>query len=69
MNWSVDSKVICPVMNHNKPAWPEAAGLGPAAMWTTKIGGKDAFITFKWLHEYHAENRLAGNHFFPESYH
>lgn len=42
----------------------EAAGLGPAAMWGTKIGGKDAFFTFKWLHEYHAENRLAGNHFF-----
>ena len=42
----------------------EAAGIGPAAMWGTTIGGKDAFVTVKWLHEYHAENRLAGNHFF-----
>ena len=40
----------------------EAAGIGPAAMYATKIRGKDLILTAKWLHEVHAEHRLAGDH-------
>ena len=40
----------------------EAAGVGPAALWTTKLFGHDATLIAKWLHEYHAERRLEGDH-------
>jgi hypothetical protein len=42
----------------------EAAGIGPALMYATQIGGKGLFINAKWLHELHAENRLEGDHLF-----
>jgi hypothetical protein len=42
----------------------EAAGIGPAVLWSTKILNTDvAFIT-KWLHEYDAEKRFEGDHVF-----
>jgi hypothetical protein len=42
----------------------EAAGVGPALLWSPKrFGQKIAFIA-KWLHEFHAENRLEGDHVF-----
>ena len=42
----------------------EAAGLGPALMWTKKIGNQDVTLIAKWLHEMHAENRLEGDSIF-----
>jgi hypothetical protein len=42
----------------------EAAGVGPALLWTTKIGDQDVSFIAKWLHEFHAENRLEGDHIF-----
>ena len=42
----------------------EAAGIGPALLWTTKNGNQDVSIIAKWLHEVHAENRLEGDHIF-----
>ena len=42
----------------------EAAGIGPAVMWATKIKNVDLVINAKWLHEFHAENRLEGDHLF-----
>jgi hypothetical protein len=42
----------------------EAAGIGPAILWSPKrFNGNVNFIA-KWLHEYHAENRLEGDHVF-----
>ena len=40
----------------------EAAGIGPALLWITKIAGKDISFIAKWLHEFHAENRIEGDH-------
>jgi hypothetical protein len=40
----------------------EAAGIGPALLWTPNILGKDVPIIAKWLHEFHAENRLEGDY-------
>ena len=42
----------------------EAAGIGPALLWTTKIGDQDVSFIAKWLHEFDAENRLEGDHAF-----
>ena len=42
----------------------EAAGVGPALLWTTRIGGQDVSFIAKWLHEFHAENRIKGDHVF-----
>ena len=42
----------------------EASGVGPALLWSTKIGGQDVSFITKWLHEFHAENRLEGDHIF-----
>ncbi len=42
----------------------EAAGVGPALLWSTRIGDQDVSFIAKWLHEFHAENRLEGNHIF-----
>ena len=42
----------------------EAAGIGPAVMWLPKgFGGNAAFI-LKWFNEFHAENRMEGDHVF-----
>jgi hypothetical protein len=42
----------------------DAAGIGPAILWSPKrFNGNVNFIA-KWLHEYHAENRLEGDHVF-----
>jgi hypothetical protein len=42
----------------------EAAGIGPAIMWAGKAGSADLVVSAKWLHEFHAENRLEGDHVF-----
>ena len=42
----------------------EAAGIGPALLWSTKIGGQDVSFIAKWLPEFHAENRLEGDHIY-----
>jgi hypothetical protein len=42
----------------------EAAGIGPALMWATKIKDLGLVVSAKWLYEFHAENRLEGNHVF-----
>jgi hypothetical protein len=42
----------------------EAAGIGPAILWSTKIADQDVSFIAKWLHEFHAENRLEGDHVF-----
>ena len=42
----------------------EAAGVGPAILWTTKIGKQDVSFIAKWLHDFHAENRLEGDSIF-----
>jgi hypothetical protein len=42
----------------------EASGIGPAIMWIPpKYEGEVAFVA-KWLHEYHSENRIEGDHVF-----
>jgi hypothetical protein len=40
----------------------EAAGVGPAFMWSKKIGGQEVSFIVKWLHEFHAKRRLKGDH-------
>jgi len=42
----------------------EAAGVGPALMYATQFGNQTVTFIAKWLHEFHAENRLEGDHFF-----
>ena len=42
----------------------EAAGAGPALLWTTQVGQQTVSLIAKWLHEFHAERRLEGDHFF-----
>ncbi|MGI9507857.1 MAG: hypothetical protein ACR2QJ_00740, partial [Geminicoccaceae bacterium] len=42
----------------------EAAGIGPALLWTPKIKGKEVNVIVKWLHEFHAKRRLEGDHVF-----
>ena len=42
----------------------EAAGIGPALMWTPKIKDKDVVISAKWLSEFDTERRLEGDHLF-----
>ncbi len=41
----------------------EAAGIGPALMWSTDVGSQNVVFIAKWFHEFHAENRLEGDHF------
>ena len=41
-----------------------AAGIGPAVMWGTRIGDQDVTFIAKWLHEFDADKRLEGDHFF-----
>jgi hypothetical protein len=42
----------------------EAAGIGPAILWIAKVAGQDVSFIAKWLHEYHAERRIEGDHVF-----
>jgi hypothetical protein len=42
----------------------EAAGVGPALLWTKRLGNQDVSFIVKWLHDFHAENRLEGDHIF-----
>jgi hypothetical protein len=42
----------------------EAAGVGPGLLWTRKIGNQSVSFIAKWLHEFHAETRLEGDHVF-----
>jgi len=42
----------------------ESAGIGPALLWTRQYGDQSVSFIAKWLHEFHAENRLEGDHFF-----
>jgi hypothetical protein len=42
----------------------EAAGVGPAVLWSTKRFGREVTFIAKWLHEYHAERRIEGDHVF-----
>jgi hypothetical protein len=40
----------------------EAAGIGPAVLWSTELFGHEVSFIAKWLYEFHAERRLKGNH-------
>jgi hypothetical protein len=42
----------------------EAAGVGPAVLWSTKSLGREVTFIAKWLHEYHVERRIEGDHIF-----
>lgn len=42
----------------------EDAGIGPAVLWHSKVGGTSFVFTAKWLYEFHVENRLKGNYIF-----
>jgi hypothetical protein len=42
----------------------EAAGVGPAVLLNTKSFGREVTFIAKWLHEYHAERRIEGDHIF-----
>ena len=42
----------------------EAAGIGPAVLYTTRLFDSDISFIAKWLHEYDAEKRLEGDHVF-----
>jgi hypothetical protein len=42
----------------------EAAGVGPAAMWSRAVGDQEVVFIAKWIHEFHAERRLEGDHFY-----
>jgi hypothetical protein len=42
----------------------EAAGIGPAMLWSKQFGKRNVTFIAKWLHEFNAENRLEGDHFF-----
>ena len=40
----------------------EGAGIGPAIYYIKKISGKDVYFIAKWVHDYHAENRVKGDY-------
>ena len=42
----------------------EAAGVGPAFLWTKTIGKQTVSFIAKWQHEFNAENRLEGDHIY-----
>jgi hypothetical protein len=39
----------------------ESAGIGPAVLWSHAVGDQQVSFILKWLHEFHAQNRLKGN--------
>lgn len=41
----------------------KAAGIGPAILWTTQIGGNSTSFIVKWIHEFDTERRIKGDHF------
>lgn len=42
----------------------EAAGIGPALLWTKTMAKQNVSFIAKWLHEFEAKNRLEGDHLF-----
>ena len=40
----------------------EASGVGPALLWSTKVGDQEVALIAKWLYEIDVENRLEGDH-------
>jgi hypothetical protein len=42
----------------------EAAGIGPAILWSKQFGERNVTFVAKWLHEFDVENRLEGDHIF-----
>ena len=40
----------------------EGAGIGPAIYYIKEISGKDVYFIAKWVHDYHAENRVKGDY-------
>ncbi len=40
----------------------EAAGIGPALLWTINVGNQNILLIAKWLHEFHAKNGIEGDH-------
>jgi len=42
----------------------EATGIGPAVLWDTKFGDQGVSFIAKWIHEFHADNRMEGDHVF-----
>jgi hypothetical protein len=40
----------------------EAAGIGPALLWSRDFGKQNITFIAKWLHEFHAQKRLEGDH-------
>lgn len=43
-------------------ALAEYSSLGPALMYTVKLGDKDVTFSAKWLHEYNVNNHIAGDY-------
>lgn len=42
----------------------EAAGLGPAVYWNTQVLERPVYLSAKWIHEFHNENRPEIDHVF-----
>ena len=42
----------------------EAEGIGPAVMWIPPQYEGEVALVAKWIHEYHAKNRIEGDHVF-----
>lgn len=42
----------------------EAAGVGPALLWSRNFGKQNVTFIAKWLHEFHARKRLEGDHIY-----
>jgi len=40
----------------------EGAGIGPAIYYIKEISGKEVYFIAKWVHDYHAENRVKGDY-------
>ena len=40
----------------------EGAGIGPAIYYSKKIGSRDVYFIAKWVHDYHAENRVKADY-------
>jgi len=40
----------------------EGAGIGPAMYYSKQIAGRDVYFIAKWVHDYHAENRVKGDY-------
>ena len=40
----------------------EGAGIGPSLYYVQTIAGRDVYFIAKWVHDYHAENRVKGDY-------